>query len=226
MRSILSGVVILAVLASTTHAQPGQTQPGPYPPPPAQPAPYPPAPQQPPPPMQPQQQPPPGPGVPPPYGYAPIQLTPEEHELLLDGEIGEGAHIAGVVANFFIGFGVGQAIQGRFGDTGWIFALGEAASFVVFIIGIGKLAQDCGFDERDDCDDSSGAGLAIAGAVGLGVFHIWGLIDSIAGPSRHNRRVRDLRMRMGQPMYYQGRLEPYLHKSRDGGGFAGMTLRF
>jgi hypothetical protein len=219
MRSILSAVVIVAVLASTAHAQPGQPQPGPYPPPPVQPAPYPPA-QQPPPPMQ---QPP--PGVPPPYGYAPMQLTPEEHELLLDGEIGEGAHIAGVVANFFIGFGIGQAIQGRFGDTGWIFALGEAASFTVFIIGIGQLARDCGIVERDDCDESNGAGLALAGALGLGVFHVWGLVDSIAGPSRHNRRVRDLRMRVGQPMYSH-RIQPFLHKSRDGGGFAGMALRF
>jgi hypothetical protein len=224
MRSILSGVVIVAVLASAVHAQPGQTQPGPYPPPPAQP--YPPQPAQPPPPpMQPQQPP---PGVPPPYGYAPIQLTPEEHELLLDGEIGEGAHIAGVVANFFIGFGIGQAIQGRFGDTGWIFALGETASFAAFIIGLGQVVGDCAFDSPD-CGDGNGAGagLLLVGLIGVGVFHIWGIVDSIAGPSRHNRRVRDLRMRLGQPMhYYQGRIEPFLHKSRDGGGFAGVTLRF
>ena len=211
MRAILSGVVIVAVLATAVHAQPGQTQPGPYPPPPPQPM-------QPPP----MQQPP--PGVPPPYGYAPMQLTPEEHELLLDGEIGEGAHIGGVVVNFFVGFGLGQAIQGRFGDTGWIFALGEAASFTVFIIGIGRVARDC-LESDNDCDNTGGVGLALAGALGLGVFHVWGIIDSIVGPSRHNRRVRDLRMRMGQPMY-SGRIEPFIHKARDGGGVAGLTLRF
>lgn len=223
MKSIVSGLVIVGVLASAVHAQPGQTQPGPYPPPPPA-QPYPPPAQQPPPPMQPYQQPP--PGVPPPYGYAPVQLTPEEHELLLEGEISEGAHIGGAIANFFIGFGIGQAIQGRFGDTGWIFALGTAASFTAFIVGLGQLAGDCAVDSPDCDENGDGAVLALVGMVGVGVFHIWGIVDAIAGPSRHNRRVRDLRMRVGQPMYYQGRIEPYFHKSRDGGGVAGVTLRF
>ena len=207
MRSMPSALVIVAVLAQAAHAQPGQTQPQPYPPP-AQP--YPPA------------QPDPAQGVPPPYGYAPVQVTPEEHELLLDGEISEGAHIAGAAVNFFFGFGLGQAIQGRFDKTGWIFALGGGASVAAMIIGAVQLADDCSFEA--ECDDSDGAGLMVVGLVGFAVFHTWGLVDSIAGPSRHNRRVRDLRMRLGlRPMYS---VVPFVRETPDGGGVAGLTLRF
>ncbi|MEJ7600799.1 MAG: hypothetical protein WKG01_23035 [Kofleriaceae bacterium] len=216
MRSMPSAVVIVALLAQATQAQPGQTQPQPYPPPaqpyPAQPAPY----------AQPYQPPGPGHGVPPPYGYPPVQLSPEDHALLADGEISEGAHIGGAAMNILFGFGLGQAIQGRFDDTGWIFALGGGASVAAMIFGAVRLAEDCSFS--NDCDDSKGAGLMLVGLVGFTVFHTWGLVDSITGPIRHNRRVRDLRIRLGmRPMYS---VMPFVRETRDGGGVAGLSLRF
>ena len=197
-----SAVVIVALLAPSAHAQPGQTQAQPYPPP----GPY----------GQRAQ------GVPPPAGYIPLQVTPEEHELLLDGEISEGAHIAGAAVNFFFGFGLGQAIQGRFDKTGWIFALGGGVSVAAMIAGAVQHVDECGFGEN--CDESNGAGMMVVGLVGFAVFHTWGLVDSIAGPSRHNRRVRDLQMRLGmRPMYS---VAPFVRETRDGGGVAGLTLRF
>src|SRR5689334_17740720 len=53
-----------------------------------------------------------------PYGYAPqqpmaVQLTVDEQWLLQRGFITDGEHLGGGLAALFVGFGVGQAVQGR-----------------------------------------------------------------------------------------------------------------
>ena len=120
--------------------------------------------------------------------------------------------------------GVGQAIQGRWGDTGWIFTLGETASFVAMIAGAVRIADDCtdDFGDSRDCDHSDGAPMMIVGALGFTVFRIWGTVDAFAGPTEHNRRVRELRWRLGMPV--QVGWKPYVHRTRDGGATAGLTL--
>jgi hypothetical protein len=230
MRTILAALSTLVFLHGAALAQPGaQPAPAPppaqpYPPPPAQPYPPPPAQPYPPPPAQPYGQP------PPPYGYQPqpVALTPDEQELLVKGEISDGQIIGGAAANFFIGFGVGQAIQGRWGETGWIFTVGGVASLTALIVGIGQ-SVDCAFDDPN-CDPNSdeGTGLIVAGAIGFVVFYAWGIVDAFTGPQAHNRKVRELRMRMGIPQPLYGRVMPYIKPSHDrnGGGTAGLTFRF
>lgn len=198
--------LVLVMLVGVAHAQPGAGQP---PPPPTYPQQYPPPPQQ----YQP--------------GYAyPAQLTPEEHELLLDGEISSGAHIGGGVAALFIGFGSGQAIQGRWSDTGWIFTVGEAASIAAIIGGAVRTVDDCDSVGETDCDHSDGPPLIIVGLIGFTVFHVWEIVDAFSGPAEHNRRVRDLKWRMGIPVQVGNKWSPYLNKTRDGGASAGLQLRF
>src|SRR5690606_27430608 len=120
----LSTLVMVTLLLgpAAAGAQPGQIPPGE--PPPGQPPPGQPPPGQP--------YPPPPAGqwhAPPPGNYH--LLTMEERELLARGEIDAGPHIAGGVVSMFIGFGAGHAVQGRFGDTGWIFLVGEVGSILV-----------------------------------------------------------------------------------------------
>lgn len=200
-------LVVIAVLSISlvAHAQPG----APPPPPPTYPQ----------------------PGPPPPYqyqpGYAyPVQLSPEDHELLVRGEISDGAHAGGAIASIFLGFGSGQAIQGRWSDTGWIFTLGETASFVAMIAGMVRTFDDCvdEFDNSRDCDHSDGPPLIIVGALGFTVFRVWEVVDAIGGPGEHNRRVRDLKYRLGMPVRVG--FQPYVNRTRDGGATAGLTLRF
>jgi hypothetical protein len=208
---MVAALVALSI-SGIASAQPGQDAP---PPPPLT---YP----------QPQQ-----PGYPPPphqyqpgYHY-PAQLTPEEHELLMDGEITAGQHFGGGLAALFLGFGSGQAIQGRWSDTGWIFTLGEAASFAVLIGGLVRTIDDCSLDSEDSCDDNSdGPPLIIAGVIGFTVFRIWEIVDAFSGPNDHNRRVRELKFRMGVPVRVGDRFMPYLNKTRDGGAVGGLQLRF
>src|SRR5262245_13896284 len=105
------GLVVLG-LASSAFAQPGQA---------------------PPPPMQPQ------PWQPQPYGYSAqpppmqAQLTLDEQYLLDRGYISDSQRIRGGVASLFFGLGLGQAVQGRWTETGWIFTLGEGVTAGMFI---------------------------------------------------------------------------------------------
>lgn len=222
---VVCGLLAIAVSATTVAAQPGQTAPAPSPAPSPAPPPagYPPA----------GGYPPPAGGYPPPAGYPPagyaqpvVMLTPEELELLHRGEISDGEHIAGGALALFFGFGVGQAVQGRWSDTGWVFTLGETASIAAVIAGAVAIADDC-FDVDQNCDDandSAGTGLLVAGIIGISVFRIWEIVDAFAGPSSHNARVRELRMRVGAPQPYYG---PYFAPPKDGtGGVAGLTIRF
>jgi len=226
--------LLLAVVTATTsiaHAQPGASpqpdpspappdpsaptaQPDPYPPAPYPPAPYPPAPYPDPLPPQPQPQ----PVQPPPY-YQPVavQLTAGEHALLQKGEISDGAHIAGGAVALGLGFGLGQAVQGRWAEKGWLFTVGSAASVAAIVVGVSSLNSDS--DEVP--------ALFIAGYLSFLVFHVWGTVDAFIEPPKHNRRVRELKMRLGMPgPYFGNRMIPYVNKTRDGGGTAGLVLRF
>lgn len=146
-----------------------------------------------------------------PHLRPPPQLTPEEAKLLARGEISSGTHVAGGLAAFFLGLGVGHGIQGRWDETGWIFTVGELASIAAIIVGIGE------------GEDSA---LVVGGAVGLVVFRVWEVVDAFAGPARHNRRLRELRMRLGYPPAPYA-ITPFVAPPRDGaGGVAGVSVRF
>ena len=222
MRKIPFVLFVLVVIAGGAAAQPGQSEPAPYPPP-AAPQPYPPYPQPAPyPPPQPAY----GQGFVP--GQQPVQLTPDEADLLQQGEISDGAHVGGAVASLFLGFGVGQAVQGRYGETGWIFTLGEAASMVALVAGFVKTFDNCFVVDGQTCNNNSGGNeLLIGGFIGLAVFRVWEVVDAFGGPPKHNRKVRELKMRLGipQPMYTK-HVVPYVNKTRDGGGTAGIAFHF
>jgi len=202
MRIVLHVLVGLVVATQGAVAQPGQTPPTP--------APY---------------VPPPNAYAPPPYGY-PAVITPEEHDLLLQGEITEGAQIGGAAVNLFVGFGLGQAIQGRWSDTGWIFTLGELGTMTLMMAAAIDAIDDCGVnDQCQDTDDN--VEMIVASVLGFTVFRVWSVADAIAGPNAHNRRVRDIKMRVGIPVQLGERVRPFVHRTRDGGGAtAGLSLSF
>lgn len=143
----------------------------------------------------------------------PVELTPEEHELLAEGEIDSVRHIGGGIVAYAFGFGIGQAVQGRYTDTGYIFTIGEAGSAGAFIVGI------------EPCVDDDNCTLLIVGAVSLIGFRIWEVVDAFAGPARHNRRVRAVRRKAGQQQLpnWSGVIAP----TSDGHGLAaGLTWRY
>ncbi len=205
----------------TAVAQPGSNEP-----PPAAPAPYAPAP--PPPTGYP---PPPAPGyAPPAYGYQPrppqYVLSPEDNELLQRGDISDGEQVGGGLVAAFVGFGVGQAVQGRWTDTGWMYTLGESASLAALLWGALDVAS-C--PVYTTCNNSSfGGGLLIGGVLAFAGFRVAGVIDAFVGPPRHNARLRELRQRLGIPQPVEYGLAPYIAPSTSGAGGAvgGLSLRF
>jgi hypothetical protein len=219
MRTLCSPILVIAMSAATVGAQPHATvgaQPQPtYAPPPGY--------------GQPAQ-----PGYGPGYGYRPPmqqgQLTLDERWLLRRGFISDGEHIAGGAVALVFGLGLGQAIQGRWSEMGWVFTLGESAAVLVMMYGVisifGCEFSDLGSEQDRDCADP-GSAIAVAGLIGYGVFRVWGAIDAFAAPPAHNRRVRDLRSRLGLPVPMYSGLTPYVAPLRHGdGGTAGVTLRF
>jgi hypothetical protein len=230
MRAIVSVLFVLVAFVGAARAQPGPPPPPPAGPEAAPPQPYPPAAQ----PMPPQPYPPQPygqPYPPQPYPYPPPQtLTPEEQKLLAQGEISLVAHAGGVALNWFFGFGIGQAVQGRWSDTGWIFTLGEAGSITLFVVGFVR-AFECSAAENACNNDDAGVFIA-SGLIGYLVFHAWSIVDAAVGPANHNRKVRDLKRRLGMPVMEARRIIPYTSPVRDpvgggiGGGVAGLTFRF
>lgn len=228
MRALVSVMFIQVLLSAAAHAQPAPAQPAPaedmsaapgaYPPPPpgvgapapAPTDPYPPygnAPADPYPP-------------PPPYG-PPLPLTADEQRLLALGEISSGQHLGGVALDWFVGFGLGQAVQGRWSDTGWMFALGEAAGITALIVGFSQLCFDCEGTTRSN--DRAGA-LMLSGLIAYGVTHVWSIVDAAIAPPEHNRKVRALRYRLGLPL--AARIVPFASPAPGAGGTAGLALRF
>jgi len=218
MRGLISMLLIVSMTVGAAAQGYPQPQPQPYPQPQPQPQPYP----------QPQPQP-----YGPQYGYGqqPVmqyQLTLDERYLLERGFISDGEWIGGGLVNVFFGFGIGQAIQGRWSERGWIFTLGQGVSGVAFMYGFVRWFGDC-FQPDTGCDDNStGFGLMMAGMVGMTVFYVWGAIDAFAVPPEHNRKVRALRMRLGMPVPMYARLAPYVTspKGDTGGAVGGLTIRF
>ena len=210
MRSLIVAAAIVALAAATAGAQPGMTPQGGPPPPGMAPPP------------QPGMMPPPG-MVPPPYAYQPP--TPEEQELLASGYIGDGTMIGGGVLALWLGFGVGQGVEGRWHDTGWIFTLGESAALVGVIAGAIGTVNNCDFNGQ--CSNNNGSvTLLVGSALALGGLRIWEVVDAFIGPGEHNEQVRALRRRYGYRDY--ARVAPYVSRPQasDGGGTAGLSFRF
>lgn len=202
-------------------APPGQTAPTPMPPYPTSPYPTPAAPYPAPVPY------PYPPGVLPPHAYV-AQLSEEDQALLARGEISDGRYIGGALASVFFGFGIGQAVHGRYHDTGWIFTFGEAGTLAAMVVGALQAIGDC-YDFGEPCrDDDDGEALMVGGLLGFIAFRAWELVDVFSAPPKHNARVRELRMRLGLPPPMYSRVQPYVapSMSRDGGAAAGLTLRF
>ena len=149
-----------------------------------------------------------------------VQLTPEEHEILQRGEISIGKRIGGGIVGTAVGYGIGHAVQGRWSETGWIFTLGEGTALTVFMVAFSScIAADFeGRAHEDRCAASLiGSGVALLG------FRIWEIVDVWTGPSKHNRKVRELKQRTGQQPFRYGF---YAAPTGTSSGVAGLTLQF
>lgn len=160
---------------------------------------------------------PPGVTVPTPQQYT---LSDDDRDVLADGEITSDRKLGAAIADVMVGYGVGQAIEGRWRETGWQLAIGDAAFSSVFMVGLMAAALPHGEPRcvQPGCEPQFHTNAAmIIGLVGLGLVRTGGAIDAVVGANDHNRRVRELRARVSKA--------PYLSSSGNG-VVAGLDLRF
>jgi hypothetical protein len=208
MRTLLVVAIILS-LAGIANAQPGQPV---------------------------YSQPPPAPYSPPPpsYGYGyerqpvmPVQLTVDEQWLLQRGFISDGEALGGGAVALFFGLGIGHVVQGRWSRDGYIFTFGELGAGGLMMWGMVGLLGNC-FEGCSEQREDRYVAMVLIGAVASGVFRIWEIYDAFSGPSAHNRKLFELRSRLGMPTPMYARMAPYVapNAAGEGGGVAGLSLRF
>jgi len=162
--------------------------------------------------------------------YSPYQAPPyyhllnfEEREILHDGKISQGQVIGGGLLALFVGYGSGHAVQGRFGSTGWKFALAEVAS----IVGIVVAARQ---PESGSYNSNQGETLLVGSILTYFIARGWETYDAFAGPSAYNRRFRSAQWKAygQQPYpYAPGPYSLYVAPSTGSeGGIAGLRLSF
>jgi len=165
------------------------------------------------------------------YGYSQpamnVRLTVDEQWLLERGYISDGETMGGGVVALLFGWGLGHVVQGRWSQKGYIFTAGEGISGAVMVYAMVGLMGDC-FEGCSEQREDRYVTLLAASAIAAGVFRIWEIYDAFAGPGEHNARLTQLRVRLGLPQPLYTRITPYIAPSRDrdGGGVAGISLRF
>jgi hypothetical protein len=139
-------------------------------------------------------------------------VAPVSTDVASEPLITTGQTIGGSVAGLTLGFGTGHLIEGRWRERGWIFTVGEGLT-------VGVMAATCGpavvgliFG-----DPNIGAVGFLASAAVFGGLRIWEAEDVIAGPRRHNARVRAAQQRM---------LVPVIAPRPEGGMTAGLAMNF
>ncbi|MEO8552876.1 MAG: hypothetical protein ABI678_23015, partial [Kofleriaceae bacterium] len=119
--------------------------------------------------------------------------------------------VGGVASALTLGFGSGQAVQGRWRDTGWIFTVGEAASIGVLAFAWPSSTRPAGCYSY--CQTGSES-VAIGAIVALLAIHTWEIGDAIIAPGLRNQRFRRLTNRYGMQPYYT--MKPFLAPRGDG----------
>jgi hypothetical protein len=87
--------------------------------------------------------------------------------------ISKGRYIAGGIVGTAVGFGIGHAINGEYGNIGWLFTVGETGSIAAMFGGMVMAVRDSVSGEFDD----RGLTLMALGAIAMSGLRIWEIVD-------------------------------------------------
>lgn len=126
-------------------------------------------------------------------------IDPREQEILDRGEISDGSYLGGAIAgSTLLPLGIGQAIQGRYQDTGWIFTFGEMTAVAVILAGRSRretLSGSPGLNPPGSgaAVDSEASPVLFMGWLLLAGIRVWEIADLWIGPPAYNRSYRRLK---------------------------------
>lgn len=121
----------------------------------------------------------------------PSQAGEDSHK----ADINHGRYIGGGIASIFAPFGIGQAIQGRYKETGWIFTVADSASLAVLTTG--AIVTAAHVANNTTCTGNickttaplpaAGISLYVIGAAALAGFRVWEIVDAWVTPPSEGR---------------------------------------
>ena len=160
--------------------------------------------------------------------FAPQQpLTDWERSVLMQGPVSQGGWIIGGILGTWMGFGMGHLVQGRFGDSGVLFAGGEIGCLIVMAIAIPSAFSNEVLCNENGCVVQENQadlwqGVAIGAGITFVALRIWEIYDVWACPAQWNDAYRRIRARAGPaPMRFSFGVVP-----TQGGGSMFGQLRF
>lgn len=135
---------------------------------------------------------------------AEYHLTADEKKALEIGPISSGKYVGGAIAGTLVGFGLGNAIQGRYDWRGTTFTVGELASLgVITVAAINCMVKITGEATSavfgGDVDDNACQSEMIAINISTIVFFglkVWEIADNWAVPPMINSDYRRAKAKM------------------------------
>lgn len=132
-----------------------------------------------------------------------FRLSPEDRQILKDGQMSTTRYVVSGVLGTYPGFGIGHAIQGRWLEKGWIFTSGE------IVTGFIGLAITFGCHEPTSTSPSGhNCGTADAFIAAYVALKVWEAVDVWYEPYAHDRRYRELRRQLRRAPRLRGLVTP------------------
>ena len=116
-----------------------------------------------------------------------VTVSAEDGWVLERGTIGVVPYVIGGLGSVYLGFGIGHAIQGRYGQRGWMMTLGEVGGLALVA---GGFMQSC----AQGCGDNAMSTLGIATFIG---FKVWEVLDAWIYPPIHNSHYEEITKSLG-----------------------------
>ena len=158
-----------------------------------------------------------------------VPLSDEEKRILEAGDITSGERASGIALGLLVGFGSGQAVQGRYPGRGVFFTLADTAVVATGIVSLSK-CWEADHDSGQMGYDPVWCNAALGSIVAFGALRIWQTLDAIVVPASHNRRLREIRAKVNGNLRYQPTppgWKSYVAPATDGrGALAGALLTF
>jgi len=149
-----------------------------------------------------------------------VNLTESDKDILERGEISTTRYVVGGLLSIYPGFGIGQAVEKRYMERGWIFTVGEVAAIGVLAVGVSECAlQSIG---SSSTTTNCTAGAATLGLFGFLGFKIWEVVDAWVVPLNQNDRYHELTKGKNSDL----QIRPYLYPLASGGGGGGINIAF
>lgn len=146
----------------------------------------------------------------------PVRLSPEDRQILKDGEMSTSRYVISGVLGTYPGFGIGHAIQGRWLERGWIFTGGEMVTGVIGLVG----AFGCHEPPHTSQSDSA-CYWPYAFLAAFTALKVWEIVDVWYEPYAHDQRYRELRHKLHRASRLRAVITP-----TNSGAFLALQYQF